>query len=286
MAKEYVPEFKFKSSDYLRDLTETVPLFQKDGTSYRWAHKSLQDYFTAKFIWIDAREKQEPILRKIYEDPTNARFYNVLDLFHELDPKTFELTLVKWFLEDYEIYYKSLDWVRDVDKKHIKARLEKTFGLEKVGFVVGIDIDKNQPEETIEEDIDMYVDKIFRDHLPEHELTMLFLHDFVNSATTVFSFEKRSSKDTIMSLLEHKRFDFVKYNDLPKIDDAIVNLERDQVYKIDNDKENIVNSKAYFEAANSLLSSEKHIDSVIALKRLEEIKAIVKTNLNDELLNW
>ncbi len=85
-AKKHLSDLSFRSSDFLKDLLKTVPIFKKEGNYYKWGHKSLQDYFAAKFLWIDSKEAQNKILRKIYDDPQNKRFYNFLDLFYELDP--------------------------------------------------------------------------------------------------------------------------------------------------------------------------------------------------------
>lgn len=100
-AKEFLPDLGFKSSDFLKDLVETVPLFQKDGTNYKWAHKSLQDYFAAKFIWIDSKNDQDKILTKIYKNEEVYRFYNILDLYSELDPEGFDNTIVYKFTHDF-----------------------------------------------------------------------------------------------------------------------------------------------------------------------------------------
>ena len=46
-ARVFCVDLDFSESDFLKDLLSTVPLFSKDGIYYRWAHKSLQDYFAA-----------------------------------------------------------------------------------------------------------------------------------------------------------------------------------------------------------------------------------------------
>ena len=102
--KKHLVDLKFKSSDFLKDLLNTVPLFKKEGNSFRWSHKSLQDYFTAKFIWIDAKDKQEEILLRIYSDSNNSRFFNILDIFYELDPITFDSTITNKLLVSFLDY--------------------------------------------------------------------------------------------------------------------------------------------------------------------------------------
>src|SRR5690606_6632547 len=77
-AKKHLSDLNFRSSDFLKDLIKTVPIFKKEGNYFKWGHKSLQDYFAAKFIWIDSKESQLPILEKIYKDPKVKRFHNLL----------------------------------------------------------------------------------------------------------------------------------------------------------------------------------------------------------------
>lgn len=102
--KSYNSEVDFKVSGYLKDLIETVPLFRRDGGYIRWAHKSLQGYFAAKYIWIDSKGEQNEILREIYKEQDNFKFIPILELFHELDPSGFESTILMWFIEDFTMY--------------------------------------------------------------------------------------------------------------------------------------------------------------------------------------
>ncbi|MBN1971685.1 MAG: NACHT domain-containing protein [Candidatus Delongbacteria bacterium] len=103
-AKSHLSDLSFRSSDYLKDLLNTVPIFKQEGNYYKWGHKSLQDYFSAKCIWIDSKEKQTEILQKIFSDERNSRFNNVLDILFELDPNNFEKSILYWLLTDYSNY--------------------------------------------------------------------------------------------------------------------------------------------------------------------------------------
>lgn len=94
----------FSPSEYVEDLTNAVPLFTKEGNYYNWSHKSLQDYFSAKFIQIDCPDKQESILNKIYESDFADRFENILDILYELDYKCFRNTILFKISEDYINY--------------------------------------------------------------------------------------------------------------------------------------------------------------------------------------
>jgi len=126
-AKTYTPDLNFSSSDLLKDLIETVPLFKKDGNYIKWAHKSLQDFFSAKFIWIDAKINQEEILKKIYNEEDQYRFDNLLDLFLELDPIMFENTILFWFLEGYKLHSLKMNNKSKVSNQHFTERIELTY---------------------------------------------------------------------------------------------------------------------------------------------------------------
>ena len=66
-AKEFCGNIEFDESDFLKDLIKTVPLFCQEGTDYKWVHKSLLEYFAARFIFCDAKDKQDNILSAIYK---------------------------------------------------------------------------------------------------------------------------------------------------------------------------------------------------------------------------
>ncbi|HCD5850071.1 TPA: hypothetical protein NDS87_005138, partial [Enterobacter cloacae] len=45
----------FKPSSFINDLIYAVPIFVKEGALFRWAHKSLMEYFCAEFICIEVK---------------------------------------------------------------------------------------------------------------------------------------------------------------------------------------------------------------------------------------
>ncbi|HEX6751588.1 MAG TPA: NACHT domain-containing protein [Longimicrobium sp.] len=92
-AAKYSQGIKFRSSDFLQDLLTTVPLFVRDGSEYRWSHKSLQEYFAACFICLDAKEREGEILRKMISDDS-GRYLTVLDLCYDLDFPSFRANII------------------------------------------------------------------------------------------------------------------------------------------------------------------------------------------------
>jgi NACHT domain/Short NACHT-associated C-Terminal domain, family 5 len=122
-SKERCVGLDFKESDFLKDLLSIVPLFNRDGGYYKWSHKSLQDYFAAQFIWHDAEENKAEILRKIVRSDDNEKYFNVLDLYYDIDYKTFRHVVIYDFLcsliNHYELPY-VIETNQSIDEKGIK----------------------------------------------------------------------------------------------------------------------------------------------------------------------
>lgn len=101
-AKVFCVDLNFSESDFLKDLLSTVPLFTQDGNYFRWAHKSLQEYFAAQFIYLDSKEQQSKILLQLYNNATLDKFINILDLYYDIDTKTFRSTILFSLLTQFE----------------------------------------------------------------------------------------------------------------------------------------------------------------------------------------
>lgn len=106
-AKMRCPGISPKEADLLKDLLTTVPLFNRDGEYYRWAHKSIQEYFAAQFICVDSKGKQNAILRRMWRSKSNNRYFNVLDLAYDMDYKTFRRTIIYDFISEFLDFYSS-----------------------------------------------------------------------------------------------------------------------------------------------------------------------------------
>jgi hypothetical protein len=101
-AKKRCPDLNFKAIDFFDDLILSVPLIVKDGSKYKWAHKSIQDYFSAEFICFHSQK--EEICNKIYSTQ-NESFLNVLLLLQELEQKLFKKTILLKLLNDFINHY-------------------------------------------------------------------------------------------------------------------------------------------------------------------------------------
>ncbi|ARK10198.1 NACHT domain-containing protein [Fibrella sp. ES10-3-2-2] len=92
--KPELPNINYDSEALLNDLTMAVPLFQKEGLKYKWAHKSIQEYFAAEFICMDTKDEQINILLAIYNGERLMNLIHVLELCYDIDPKTFRSSIL------------------------------------------------------------------------------------------------------------------------------------------------------------------------------------------------
>ena len=104
-AKGSCPDLDFKPSDFLSDLLSAVPLFCKDGQYYKWVHKSLQEYFAALFIYNDAKNAQDAILKAMLHSQNVERYTNLLDIYYDVDTWGFKEYIELPVLELYLNYY-------------------------------------------------------------------------------------------------------------------------------------------------------------------------------------
>lgn len=128
-SKEFCAGLNFNESSFLEDLLRTVPLFAQDGNYYRWAHKSLQEYFAAQFIYLDSKEKQNTILDKLYNHSNLEVFINVIDLYYDMDYKTFRNRIERSLLSEFKKFVDNnynQNFV-GVSEKIVKERKEASF---------------------------------------------------------------------------------------------------------------------------------------------------------------
>lgn len=100
-AKTYCGNLDFKEYLFLSDLLSAVPLFCKDGAEYKWAHKSLLEYFAARFIYCDAKGNQDKILSTIYNSEHIDKYINMLDIYYDIDYKGFSKNITLPYCEEF-----------------------------------------------------------------------------------------------------------------------------------------------------------------------------------------
>ena len=126
-AKDYCANLSFKEIDFLKDVLTAVPLFCKDGNDFKWAHKSLMEYFAARFIAEDEKENQHDILTDILNSEQADKYLNLLDLYYDIDNIGFVKNIEYPLLEDYVKFYK--------DHYFISSKIKNTLIEERIGFL-------------------------------------------------------------------------------------------------------------------------------------------------------
>lgn len=279
--KKYLPDLSFKSSDFLKDLLNTVPVFKKDGNNFKWSHKSLQDYFSAKFIWIDAKESQKNILKKIYEDQENKRFLNVLDIYYELDIKGFEFTILTWLLRDFKEYLeKNYLEITGIAQDKIIKRIENQYH-KKCYIAVMPELQDGEVDEQNVDPFKHNYDKI------DYESDVVTYNYFAEPKLVISTHHiLEKNKNTILGLLSNRQPTIVK-NVKHKIRlDFFALLKTHVIYSIDDKIDNLTNNPKIFDLVSDLMVWKYSINSVEAIKKLNELENNNLKKLNDDLINW
>lgn len=78
------------AEDYLKDLTDSLCIITCEGHRYRFAHRSFQTYFAAKYTRTLSDEQQKEFLMDKYNwDSNTYRDNNYLDLLNQVDHERF-----------------------------------------------------------------------------------------------------------------------------------------------------------------------------------------------------
>lgn len=283
--KLYLPDLLFKSSDFLKDLLETVPIFKQDGSEIKWAHKSLQDYFAAKFIWIDSKSDQLTILKNIYNDLGNQRFSNVIDLFYELDPITFDNTILLWLLEEFEEYSsKSYLKFDSIPIGVLENRRALTFSRSlSIVIVLEEEYETNTNED---HDVYEYIQKVSTKYkVMWNRLTIFRIKNTPNIAI-VYSFQQTN----ISVILEfiNKKYPTIccrRTNTAGRLEELKF-LKVNHSYPINESPINILNNPDFFELVNLVLEKDFILDYKASFQRLNQLRELNnKWKLND-LTKW
>lgn len=104
-AKEDSRDLNFGVSDFFYDILHSVPLFCNDGQYYKWVHKSIQEYFAAQFIYKDAKENQDAILSTMYRSINVDKYFNLLDIYYDIDNWGFAKNITKSICEEFCLFY-------------------------------------------------------------------------------------------------------------------------------------------------------------------------------------
>lgn len=244
-----MPNLQFQSSDFLKDLVESVPLFRLEGNCYKWAHKSLQDYFCAKFIYIDLKQDQQRLLRKIYESPNITNYINVLDLFYELDTNTFQQSILTWFLKEFKEHTtSSYQTLNKLPIHIIKKRQSMTFNK---NFIISYKRGKTPYSKKLEQNQKFFSPKV---GVQKH-VTRLMASGAICETIRMVEYCTRTL--AIMKIISQRESHLLcefEFTYSPKDRDNLINIiDEEKLYKLDDSPDNILNLPQNFEFFNFII---------------------------------
>lgn len=290
-SKEFCAGIKFNESSFLEDLLRTVPLFAQDGNYYRWAHKSLQEYFAAQFIYLDSKEKQNIILDKLYNHSNLEKFINVIDLYYDMDYKTFRnrierylLIEFKEFVENHYNYEYS-----GINPKSIIKRKEVSFFTDSFLFKAS-QKEKKHPFEG-DKLKNMLNDFSIMSGLDQSRFNGIFVRPPLFKF--IYAVHYQNSKTILLNLLARKKSDYIR--DINHSDIEKKSMKLDYVFEkeyslkaIDDKINNEFNSKENFENVSEFMQATKLntliIDYTKGLEFLERIETSIKNEKADDFL--
>ena len=106
-AQESCKDLKFKATDFKADLLEAVPLFCKEGFYHKWVHKSMQEYFAARYIYMDVQFCQDELLSAMYNSDKIEHYYNLFDIYYDIDVFSFKKNIVLPLLYSFRDFFQS-----------------------------------------------------------------------------------------------------------------------------------------------------------------------------------
>jgi len=212
----------FKEQNFYDDLTTTVPLFNIEGLRIKWAHKSIQDFFSAKYI--SNHTKKEEIIQLIFESKKH-HYLNIIDLMYELEPKIFRKKIVKPVLEAFTSFYDSqFKEKNDLLQELIDERIALMFGT-KFCFI------KSKREFGFENARKLFIEAVGADE--NYKVGTTFHH----SSPPYFSMNEASFIKQLLKIFRMKNLDLFlpKNTSTDGIDGHIRDLKFEIPYIIDDD---------------------------------------------------
>ncbi|WP_197461640.1 NACHT domain-containing NTPase, partial [Acetobacter malorum] len=181
------PSMKNRSNvdNFIKDMTESVCLIQKDGLEYSFVHRSFQEYFTAIFISKTNNDNKVKLLNKFYKRKNDS----VIPMAFELDRENIEKL---WILPSLK---SSLSELEDlIDNKKVEKYIES------ISVIVNV----------IEKEI------LFSINYNDNHIS------FIDTAEKLFSENKKNRKQNFLyQFFNEKSCIIFKENDLLKSENII-----------------------------------------------------------------
>lgn len=83
------------SSNFLDDLFVAVPLMQKDGTEYKFFHKTIVEYFSAEYLVFD--KSSSSLVSKLFNSKLASSFSKVFEFVADLNAPLFDSVITYHF---------------------------------------------------------------------------------------------------------------------------------------------------------------------------------------------
>ena len=277
-AKKFNPNLNFNESDFLKDLTKTVPLFSIDGIYYKWSHKSLQEYFAAQFIFLDSKDMQSEILLKLSKHNESERFFNLLDLYFDIDYSSFSEVIVKNLLEEFILFIKNT--YKQFSGHHKRKRQLLTFGYENI--IVKSNSQKYKVFADFEELLSPGVEMTIISKIPKYENELeIVITRGMNYNGKLMNFLSLKNEKYIIEIKEKVEKD--------NLDDTKLILNKP--YLVNDRINSVLNSKENFIRTNQLIIQQSRgyffvINETEAKSFLKVINLSKIAKTNEKLLNF
>ncbi|AZL86558.1 NACHT domain-containing protein [Aliivibrio salmonicida] len=100
LIKETHPTIDFDIRGFLIDIITRVPLFRREGLTYRWQHKSIQEFFFLSYILnIDDKDEKCNTVRALSTSKNSQKYKLVLDILYDKNQVLFHDVLTRSLLK-------------------------------------------------------------------------------------------------------------------------------------------------------------------------------------------
>lgn len=244
-AKNKCVGLDFKELSFVEDIEANVPLFVRDGSVLKWAHKSLQDYFAAEYIGTS--KDKEKIIEVIYKSKKD-NYLNILDFLYEVEYKAFRKLIIKDIIKNFIQYCdKSYLDIKGIKKSVVRERQAISFGIS-YGFYCcsyhGFEF--------------MEIENKFRDKI-KAPVRRMMSRSFKKEGQ-LFQIFGSTYQQEIINILGAKSEPIFNLKELNKIrihDEILSTFPKDTPICLDEDPSNQVNSKKNFQMFNDIVLSER-----------------------------
>lgn len=282
-AKRFCSDLTFKEADFLKDITTSAPLFSIDGVYFKWSHKSLQEYFAAQFIHLDAQELQTKILLKLGSSDDIQSYLNILDLYNSIDPKTFKNVITHHLLSEYLNFYTATKEKLSFPEEMIADRISFQF-LQNFVIIYSDNINKisqNRISDRVKER--QKVDKLFIMAREIHDYSTGFRYGLVTKSSSKVNnndltyYALSSNKNYLDLLLLISRSQNLPFIELPQDEEddidynmTLQNVEYNKPYLLNTASDNVLNSEENFEKVTQLVKRFRTYDFTFNFKKVEK----------------